>query len=118
VGNGKGNFTANRKMINVTGDNKAVAELIDANGSSLFLISSNSDSLHASRLNELKQKVVSIHPDETYAIITNQSGIKYRQEFYYGNTYLSQSTRRLTISPNIKSLVIYNYSGNKRIVNF
>ena len=118
LGNGKGKFTANRKQINATGDNKAIAELISADGSSLFLISSNSDSLKVYRMHQARQKTILINPDETYAIVTSRHGIKYRQEFYYGNTYLSQSGRHLTISPNIRSAVIYNYSGKKRELDF
>jgi hypothetical protein len=115
---GQGNFTVNRKELNVIGDNKAVAELLNANDSSLFLISSNSDSLHVCRLNQSAQKIVSIYPDDTYAIITFRNGVKSRNEFYYGSTYLSQSTRRLTISSNIQSMVIYNSVGTKRVLNF
>jgi hypothetical protein len=117
-GDGKGNFTVNRKEINAIGDNKAIAELISANGSSLFLISSNSDSLHVYRLNQPSQKIVSINPDDTYAIIAFRNGTKCRREFYYGSTYLSQSTRQLTISPNIRSVDVYNSAGNKRELNF
>ncbi len=118
IGNGKGNFTTNSKEINATGDNKSIAELTGADGSSLILVSSNSDSLKVYRINQARQKSISINPDETYAIVTNHTGTKHRQEFYFGNTYLSQSGRRLTISPNIKSAIIYNYSGNKRELNF
>jgi hypothetical protein len=35
-----------------------------------------------------------------------------------GNSYLSQSARRLWISPAIKAVVIYNTGGNKRALNF
>ena len=118
MGNGKGNFTVNRKEINVIGDNKALAELLSANGSSLFLISSNSDSLHVFHLNQPAQKIISINPDDTYAIITFRNGNKCCREFYYGSTYLSQSTRRLTISADIQSVAIYNSKGNKRVLNF
>ncbi len=100
------------------GDNKAVAELFNANGSSLFLISSSSDSLHVFRLNQPAQKIVSINADDTYAIITFRNGNKCRREFYYGSTYLSQSTRRLTISKDIQSVTVYNSQGNKRVLNF
>jgi enediyne biosynthesis protein E4 len=117
-GNGKGKFTTNRKEINTKGDNKAIAELISADGASLFLISSNSDSLKVYRMNENRQKTISINPGETYAIVTGRNGINYRQEFYYGSSYLSQSGRHLTISPNIQSAVIYNYSGKKREFKF
>ena len=118
TGNGKGNFTADRKEINVIGDNKGLSQLINANGSTLFLVSSNADSLHVYRLNEAKQKIVAINANDAYAILTARNGMKYRQEFYYGSTYLSQSSRRLTVAANIKSVVIYNNSGNKRELNF
>ena len=109
--NGKGSFTADRKQINVIGNNKAVAEIAGANGSSMFLIRSNSDSLHAYRLNKLNHKIVSINLDDTYASITFSNSMKCMQEFYYTSFYLSQSSRRLTISPNIQTVVIYNSSG-------
>ena len=118
IGNGKGNFTINRKEINAIGDNKSLSQLINADGSSLFLVGSNSDSLHVYRLNETPQKNVAINASDAYAIITARNGMKCRQEFYYGSTYLSQSSRRLTVAANIKSVVIYNNSGNKREINF
>jgi hypothetical protein len=118
MGNGKGNFTADRKNINAIGDNKAVAELTLANGSSMFLVSSNSDSLHAYRLNQPAHKSITINPDETIAIVTTRQGATSRQEFYYGNSYLSQSSRTLMVLPNIKSVEIYNNQGKKRELNF
>lgn len=118
MGNGKGGFTANRKEIKVIGDNKAVAEIQSADGSSLFLISSNSDSLHVFRLNQPHQKVVAINPDDAYAISTFRNGFKRREEFHYGNAYLSQSGRQLLVAPNVQSIVIFKSSGEKRILNF
>lgn len=118
TGDGKGNFTVDRRQLNVIGDNKAVAELFEANGSSIFLISSNSDSLHAYRLNAPSQKIISINPDETYALINFRNGAKRRQEFYYGSGYISQSSRHLPISPDIQSVIIYNSAGNKRELKF
>jgi hypothetical protein len=118
MGNGKGQFTVDRNQINVTSDNKAVAHLINAKGESLFLISSNSDSLHVYRMDDPSQKVISINPDETYAVVTLHNGAAYRQEFYYGSTYLSQSSRRLIISPGVRSVAIYNVEGKKRQLTF
>ena len=77
----------------------------------MFLISGNSDSLHAYRLNKPNHKILSINPDDTYASTTFRDSMKCRQEFYYCSSYLSQSSRRLTISPNIQTVVIYNSLG-------
>lgn len=118
TGDGKGNFTASKKDINVIGDNKSLSELVTAKGISLFLIGSNSDSLHVFCLNGALQKVVAINATDAYAILTTRNGMKCRQEFYYGSTYLSQSSRQLTITANVKSVDIYNNSGNKRTISF
>lgn len=118
IGNGKGNFIADKKQINVIGDNKSLSQLINANGASLFLVGSNADSLRVYHLNEAPQKVVDIDAKDAYAIITMRNGMKCRQEFYYGSTYLSQSSRRLIVAANIQSVVIYNNAGKKRELNF
>lgn len=117
-GNGKGNFTTDRNQINVIGDNKGLSQLIDGNGSSLILVSSNNDSMHVYRLHEAPEKVVIINANDSYAILTTRNGKKFRQEFYYGSTYLSQSSRRLKVAANIKSIVIYNNAGNNRQLFF
>jgi hypothetical protein len=118
LGDGRGNFTVDRKNTNWNGDNKAVVQLAAANGSSLFLVSSNSDSLRAFRLQQEAVRTITVQPDDAFAVITGSDGRQQRQEFYYGNSYLSQSTRRLTVAPNTKSVDIYNSSGKTRTVNF
>ena len=42
----------------------------------------------------------------------------YRQEFYYGQSYLSQSSRTFSIPSDTKSVVFYSFAGQKREVNF
>jgi hypothetical protein len=118
MGNGKSGFTVNRKEINVIGDNKSVAEIRSAAGSSIFLISSNSDSLHTWRLNKPLQKTVPVNADDVYAMITFQNGAKRREEFYFGSSYLSQSGRWMEIMSMYKNVVIYNTAGKKRELNF
>lgn len=117
-GDGKGHFSVDKKQININGDNKAVASLIDADGSSLFLITSNSDSLQTYRSNKRKQPAVFLKPDDSYAIINNRDNSKYRQEFYYGNSYLSQSGRHLIIGSSIKSITVFDTKGKSRTLNF
>jgi hypothetical protein len=118
MGNGKDGFTVNRNAINAIGDNKSVVEILNATGLSTFLIGTNSDSLHAWRLNKPLQKAIPVSDDDAYAIITLNNGVKRRQEFYFGNSYLSQSGRWMEIAPIYKNLVIYNTAGKKREINF
>jgi hypothetical protein len=58
--------------------------------------------------------VVSAHVNDVYAIIQKKNGHSYRQEFYYGNNYLSQSSGKLKLSNEIESISFYDAYGNKR----
>lgn len=116
-GNGKGDFIADRKTLQISGDNKSIVQLTASKGNDILLIGTNSDSLKIFHLAKTARNI-SLSPSDSYAIITETSGRKYRQEFYYGNSYLSQSTRKLHLLSNIRSLDIYDYIGNKRTINF
>lgn len=118
MGNGKGDFTIDRKNTNRAGDNKAVVQLTGANGSPLYIVGSNSDSVRAYHLSSEPLPTIAVHPEETYAVITNRIGQQQRREFYYGNSYLSQSARRLTIHSDTKSVSIYTHAGKSRTLNF
>lgn len=118
MGDGKGGFLVDRKHANWMGDNKAVVQLTGATGSPLFLVSSNSDSLKVFRLNRKAGPSIPVQPDDAYAVITNMDGRQQRHEFYYGNSYLGQSARQLTVDSNATSVTIYSNNGKKRTVNF
>jgi hypothetical protein len=117
LGDGKGNFFPDRTQLNIGGDNKSIAQLNGVSGSTIILVGTNSDSLKAFHLNR-KQRQIPILPSEVYAIITERNGKHYKQEFYYGDTYLSQSSRNLLIPPTVMKVIIYNNVGSKREMNF
>jgi hypothetical protein len=39
-------------------------------------------------------------------------------EFYYGSGYLSQSTRKSKIPASVKEMIVYDYSGNRRVIDY
>lgn len=114
-GNGKGSFTVKRTEFNTSSDNKAVSSIESVDGSRLLLVSSNSGSLKVYHINQ-QTKQIPLNDLDIYAIITNKHGNTYKQEFNFGNSYLSQSSRRLNIPTGTKSLVIFDNIGNKRAV--
>ncbi|MBS1598367.1 MAG: VCBS repeat-containing protein [Bacteroidetes bacterium] len=117
IGNGKGDFTVDRKTLNVSGDNKSVVQLSAAKGNDILIIGANSDSLKTFRVTKTGRTIL-LSPSDVYAIITEKNGNKYKQEFYYGNSYLSQSSRRFYVPPGTKSLNIYEYNGVIRTIDF
>jgi enediyne biosynthesis protein E4 len=113
-GDGKGNFLPNRSMLFLKGDNKSIIQLNAFDGTAIILVGTNSDSLKVIKQKVKPNKVIPLLADDCYAIITDKNGGQYRTEFYYGSTYLSQSSRSLSFSGNEKKVTIYNSKGNKR----
>lgn len=106
LGNGKGQFKIDRHSVDIKGDNKALITIKLANQQPVWMISRNKQTpyfIHS----KIKQTGVEISPNETFAIITDLQGKKYRQEFYWGNSYLSQSSRTLWLSKSIRSIEIF-----------
>ena len=122
AGNGEGGFRVAPLVESgffVDGDAKGVAAIQGADGNPLVVVTQNQDSLllfaPSPTSSEASQTIV-LDPTDAWAEIEMTDGKKRRQEFYYGNTYLSQSGRSLAVEKNVRSVVIYSFSGEKREV--
>ena len=118
-GNGSGEFTA----VNVAasgfmadGDSKGMAALVLENGRELIIVGNNSGSLR-SYLTKAQAPYYRARPSETHALVTRSNGSVYKHEFYYGSTYLSQSSRAIKISPEILSIKVFDHTGAGREVD-
>jgi hypothetical protein len=100
------------------GDNKSIVELHNSKGDQVFVVGVNSDSIRVFTQHNDSRKKVNLETYDQYAVIKEKGGKTYRQEFYYGNTYLSQSERSLIVPGNIQSVEIFNSKGSKRTINF
>jgi hypothetical protein len=122
-GNGKGGFaptTVAQSGIFVNGDGKSLGTIQSAKGGDVFVASQNQDSLKTYRQNTsgLKpKKYIKLQPDDFYADITYKNNTKKRVEFYYGSSYLSQSSRNLQVDADVAKITITGYSGKKREIN-
>ena len=123
-GDGKGNFSPMRVAKSgffVPGDGKALATLHTAKNEDILLATQNQDSLKAfSKGGFYKKNIakwITLKPDDFSAEIQYKDGSKRRVEFQYGDTYLSQSSRRLPVEKNAKKITVTNFQGKKREVN-
>ena len=119
-GDGKGNFYPQSIMqsgIYIPGDGKALVKLQSNEGNYMLAASENKGPL---KLFELKRKAnnINLREDDESAIIIYKNGVKLKQEFYYGSSFLSQSGRFLTLNSDVKSVEITNNKGQKRVLNF
>ncbi len=118
-GDGKGNFTPQSILqsgIYIPGNGKALVKLKGSNGNYLVAASQTRDRL---KMFTLKKKPVFIDakPDDISAVITYKNGNVQKEEFYYGSSFLSQSSRFIMVENNIASIVINNRRGEKRTID-
>jgi hypothetical protein len=120
TGDGKGNF----KSLSVTesgffvkGDGKGLAKIHTAGNKPIWIATQNQDSLVVfGNKQPANSKWISLKPDDFYADIVYKNGSKKRVEFYYGSTYLSQSSRKFLIEQDAAKITFTNFKGSKRQV--
>jgi len=119
-GDGVGNFQpvgSARSGFYVPWDAKALAKLTKPDGSDVLIASQNKDSLKVFVPIKETRTVAEIGPGDSYAMLTWSTGKKQRVEFYYGQGFLSQSSRMLKIPKEVIEVVIYDFKGNARKLN-
>ncbi|MGI9552259.1 MAG: hypothetical protein ACR2MT_13755, partial [Aurantibacter sp.] len=60
------------------------------------------------------EKEYKLDNNDAYALITLKNGRSYKKEFYYGSTYLSQSSRSFTYDKNATRITITNSKGETK----
>ena len=119
-GNGNGTFTPLsilKSGIYIPGNGKALIKLRGKNGKYLIAAGQNRGQL---KVFELKKTInsVPIQTNDVSGELKYKNGITQKQEFYYGSSFLSQSSRFLNIDSNVLSVTIYNLKGEGRKINF
>jgi enediyne biosynthesis protein E4 len=120
AGDGKGNFKPLSNNISGffnDGDAKGLAQLSLRNGKSIIMSAGNSGPVKSFLLNESPSRNIAVNQKDAYAIIYKKDGSQFKQEFYFGNSYLSNSSRMILTGPVIKSISIFDVNGVKREIN-
>jgi len=121
-GDGKGGFTSlplPASGFYVKGDAKGLARLHTAHNDDVWIATQNQDSVIALSLTHSPSKDltwITLQPQDFSADITYTDGRTTHMEYYYGNTYLSQSSRKIPVSRQVKKIVITDFRGAARTV--
>lgn len=120
-GDGQGNFKAmplDTSGFFVPGDAKGLATVHTAKKEDILIATQNQDSLAVFRNTKSNTKDIvnwiNLKDDDFSADIVYKNGSKRKVEFYYGNTYLSQSSRKFPVEKTAKKITILNFKGQKR----
>jgi hypothetical protein len=121
TGDGKGGFEivpSSKSNFYVARDAKSLVRLYGSNGEEIFIASQNRDSLCAFvKVPRVQSTVYSLTSSDRWADVEYTDGKKQRLEFYFGSGYLSQSSRKFTLPPGVKELVIYDHKGGSRKIS-
>jgi hypothetical protein len=116
-GDGKGGFTSKTILetgLYIPGNGKALVKLRDDKGGYMMAASQNKGPLKLYKA-KFSNAAFALMPNEISAMITYKNGKTRKEEFYYGQSFLSQSGRFMLLNDNIKSVIIIDNKGNKRI---
>lgn len=121
AGDGKGNFMEDKTHASgfrADKDVKGIAEIFLKDGGSAVLVANNDNRMEAYRLPENKGHLLIPRQTDRYAVVHKKSGKSYKHEFYYGNNYLSHTSRSIIFGNDVKSVTIYDNQGRSRNENF
>ncbi len=115
AGDGEGNFNEIAHTItgfNVPGDGTALAGL-KRKDHLLLIAGQNNAALKVFEPLKMNIQLVEVPPNAQYALVNHQDGHIEKVEFYYGSSYLSQSSRVLMINKTVRSWQIFSATGQE-----
>jgi hypothetical protein len=115
-GDGKGNFNPASILesgIYIPGNGKALVKLRSETGKCLLVASQNKAPLKAFELNG-KGDCIPLQADDVSVVIKYKNGKTRKQELYYGTSFLSQSSRFLSVNNSIQSIEVTDAKNKKR----
>lgn len=118
IGDGKGHFKSLKILesgLYIPGNGKAIVKLKDAKGGCIIAASQNRGPVKLFKY-RLSQQIVPLKSNDISIAIQFKNGKKQIQEIYFGQSYLSESSRIFSISNNIQYIQIKNSLGQMRTI--
>ncbi len=118
AGDGKGDFqalTMQESGILIPGDGKSLVKVKSSDGSLVVVSGQNQGKLGMFRSGQNSYSLL-ISPFDCAVIVHLENQRSYREEIYYGDSFLSQSARRLWLPKDVKKIELIDYQGNIREV--
>jgi enediyne biosynthesis protein E4 len=114
AGDGQGNFLplpVTKSGFFADGDAKGIVQLT-AGGRLITIVTQNNDSLKVFRnAAPARGKRLFLNKAEMGATVTSRDGQSWRVEIGYGSSYLSQTSRSIALTPELKKVELWDGSG-------
>jgi hypothetical protein len=120
LGDGKGKFEVVKKNLGflASKDAKALVKLNGLRGESLLINSNNNDKIDVFEKINSEGRIYNIDNNIKSIFKYSRGGKSRKKEFYYGSSYLSQSSRSIKISRTLDSINLNFIDGRKRTIKF
>jgi hypothetical protein len=116
LGDGKGGFrvlSVAESGLFVPGDGKALVKLNSARGGYMLAASQNRGPLKLFKVKS-DESTIRLLPSDRYLKVWVTGKKVRKEELYYGNSFLSQSSRIFVVHPNVDRVVAVDAKGNER----
>ncbi len=120
MGDGKGGFTPKTILESgffIPGDNRALIKLRGEDDTYLVVASQYRGPLEIFELKN-RMKTIAWQPDDRFAETRYKNGVVQKQEYYWGSSYLSQSSGFLTVGNDAAEVTITNGKNQTRVIQF
>ena len=120
LGDGNGKFEVIKKNLGylASKDAKALVKLNGLRGESLLINSNNNDKIDVFEKVNSEGKTYNLGNNIKSIFLHSRGGKSRKKEFYYGSSYLSQSSRSIKISRTLDSIDLNFIDGTKRTIKF
>jgi hypothetical protein len=119
AGTGTGGFVSlplDQTGLVVNGDAKALVQIRNREGSEFFIASQNRGKLKCYQPSQSGERILDSPPLAMKAIVELADGRRLTRELYYGNGFLSQSSRRIAVPSTARKIVFINFDGKSQEV--
>jgi ASPIC and UnbV/FG-GAP-like repeat len=120
LGDGNGNFAPQTIMqsgVFIPGDAKALVELRGQNDRYLLAASQNRGPLKIFTHKNSAQRSIPLQQTDKEFFLTLANGKKRKEEVYFGNSFLSQSSGFININENVRAIEVKSSDGTTRRIN-
>jgi hypothetical protein len=120
LGDGNGNFAEQSILkagLFIPGDAKALVKLRGPNDAYLLAASQNRGPLKIFSGKNTDQKLVPLQQNDKKVFLKLANGKKRKEEIYYGNSFLSQSSRFVPVNKSVTVVEVEDVNGKVRRIN-
>ena len=119
IGKGNGEFTPVPSYLSgfwSDGDTKSLVVLLDKSKAPVYVCAASNMPVKAFKLDKYNHDMMELQPKDAYAMVTMTDGKTRKMEFCAGSGYMSECSKYLRLTPQMKQVEVFDVKGTQRTV--